>query len=94
MLTKKQRLQKEKNKNQRLLKMIADERSKVAGYVEIAKVHSAYIAILLKKLGATTADNAITFTASDVSEALLKMESRAMQTEGGFSLFCEEVEIE
>ena len=70
MLTKKQKLQKEKNKNHRLLKMIAEEREKVAGYEQLAKVHSAYISILLNKLEATNSDNAITINAEEVKRSL------------------------
>ena len=88
MLTKKQKLQKEKNKNHRLLKMIAIEREKVAGHEQLAKVHSAYISILLQKLGATK-DNMITITAGEVKEALEKYEARAMPAEDGYSLYCE-----
>ena len=90
MLTKKQKLKQEKNKNQKLLKMIAEEREKVAGYEQIAKVHSAYISILLNELGATK-DNMITITASEVTEALKKYEARAIQVDGGYGLYCEVV---
>ena len=88
MLTNKQKLKKEKEKNRRLLNMIADERAKVAGYEQIAKVHSAYISILLIELGATK-DNMITITASEVKEALEKYETRAIQVDGGYSLYFE-----
>ena len=88
MLTKKQKLQKEKNRNHRLLKMIAEERAKVAGHEQLAKVHSAYISILLQKLGGTK-DNMITITAGEVKEALKKYEARAMPAEDGYSLYCE-----
>lgn len=93
MLTKKQKLQKEKNKNHRLLKMIAEERAKVAGHEQLAKVHSAYISILLNRLGATQ-DNPLPIMASEVKEAMQKYEARAIQVDGlsleaGFSLYCE-----
>jgi hypothetical protein len=91
MLTKKQRLKQEKNKNYRLMKMVSDERQKVAGYEQLAQVHSAYISILLKKLGATK-DNMIAITSEEVKEALKKYEARAMPAENGFSLYCEAVE--
>lgn len=91
MLTKKQKLKQEKNKNYRLMNMIGEEREKVAGYEQIAKVHSAYITILLNKLGATK-DNMITITASEVTEALKKYEARAVQVDGGYSLYCEIIE--
>ena len=90
-LTNKQKLEQEKKKNQKLLKMIAEEREKVAGYEQIAKVHSAYISILLKKLGAAK-DNMITIMAAEVTEALKKYEARAIQTEDGYSLYCEVIE--
>lgn len=88
MVTNKQKLEREKNKNCRLMKMIADERAKVAGYEQIAKLHGAYISILLKKLGATE-DNLITITSEDVKEALKKCEARAIQVENGYGLYCE-----
>ena len=90
-VTKKQELEKVKKQNDSLLKMINGEREKVKGYAEIAKVHSAYIAILLQKLGATK-DNMIAITAEEVKEALAKYEARAMPTEEGFSLYCEVIE--
>ena len=77
-LTKSQELAQEKKKNKRLLKMIAQEREKVAGYEQIAKVHSAYIAILLKRLRAT-ADNKVIISAGEVKEALTHYEARAVQ---------------
>lgn len=91
-LTKKQELANEKNKNYKLLKMLREEREKVAGYEQIAKVHSAYIALLLNKLGATE-DNPLTIKASEVTEALEKYEARAMvePTENSWKLYCEVV---
>ena len=81
-------LAKMKKQNERLLRMVAEEREKVAGYEQIAKVHSAYISILLKKLGATE-DNMITVTADEIKEALKYYEARAVTTGGGYSLYCE-----
>lgn len=75
----------------KLKQMIQDERQKVEGYEQLAKVHSAYISILLNKLGATK-DNMITITASEVTEALKKYEARALPSEDGFSLYCEVIE--
>ena len=91
MQTKKQELKQEKNKNHKLMKMIAEEREKVAGYEQLAKVHAAYISILLNKLGATK-DNMITITSAEVTEALKKYEARALPSEDGFSLYCEVIE--
>lgn len=64
------------------------ERQKVAGYEELAQVHSAYITILLNKLGATE-DNMITITPDEVKEALEKYEARAKPAEHGYGLYCE-----
>jgi hypothetical protein len=74
---------------EKLKQMLEAERAKVAGYEQLAKVHSAYISILLKKLGATE-DNMIVIAASEVTEALKKYEARAIATDGGFSLYLEE----
>lgn len=90
-MTKKQELAQVKKKNDKLVKMLTEEREKVAGYNQIAKVHSAYISILLKRLEATE-DKPVTITASEVTEALTKYEARAMPTEGGFNLYCEVIE--
>ena len=90
-MKKKQKLVKAKAQKARLIKMVTDEREKVAGYEQIAKVHSAYISILLNKLGATK-DNPVTITASEVTEALNKYEARAIPAEDGYSLYCEVIE--
>ena len=77
---------------QKLKDMLEAEREKVRGYEQIAKVHSAYIAILLNKLGATE-DKPITIKASEVTEALEKYEARAMvePKESSWKLYCEVV---
>lgn len=74
----------------KLKRMLIAEREKVAGYEQTAKVHSAYISILLNKLGATE-DKPITITASEVKEALEKYEARAVPAEDGYGLYCEVV---
>ena len=89
MITKKQQLQQERNRNHRLMKMNTEQREKIAGYEQIAKVHSAYISILLKKLGATSEDNMATITDAEVKEVLHKNEARAVKTEDGWGLYCE-----
>lgn len=78
-------------KNEKLRKKVAEEREKVAGYEQLAKVHSAYISILLNRLGATK-DNPITITAAEVTEALEKYEARAMPADDGFNIYCEVIE--
>ena len=87
-LTKKQELANVKKQNEKLLKMVGEEREKVAGYEQIAKVHSAYISILLNKLGATR-KNMITITAREIKEALKMYETRAIRDDDGYSLYCE-----
>ncbi len=87
--TKKQDIEKVKKQNERLRKMIGEEREKVAGYEQVARVHSAYITILLKRLGADK-DNAVDIRAHEIAEALEKNEARAFISEKGtYSLYYE-----
>lgn len=67
-----------------------EEREKVKGYEEIARLHSAYISILLQKLGATK-DSPITITKEDVTEAMQKYEVRALYetTDSTLKIYCE-----
>jgi hypothetical protein len=88
MVTKKKMLERERERNHKLMKMLAAEREKVAGYEQIALVHSAYISILLQKLGATQ-DNMVAIKPEEVTEALNKYEARAVNTGEGWSLYCE-----
>ena len=66
------------------------EQEKVKGYAELARVHSAYISILLKKLEATK-DNAVTVTGEEIKKAMEKYEARAMYepTDRSWKLYCE-----
>lgn len=73
-----------------LEKIVAAEKEKAKAYEQIAKIHSAYIAILLKKLVATKG-NAVVITSEEVSEAMEKYETRGLPMEGGFGLYFEEV---
>lgn len=86
-------LAKEKAKNETLLKMVDEARKREAGYNQIAKIHSSYIAILLNKLGAT-ADNTITINAEEVTKAMEKYEARAMYSpeSKSYNLYCEVIE--
>ena len=68
--------------------MVHDERDKVAGYEQIAKLHAAYIAHLLSKLGATK-ENPVTITKNDVAEGM-RAEVRGAPCEDGFKLYIEE----
>ena len=90
-LTKQQELEQERKRNERLRKMVKAEREKVAGYEQIAKAHSAYIAILLKKLDANRS-NPVCIKAEDVAEALNTLETRAVSGEdGAWNLYWEKV---
>ena len=87
-LTLKQRYNAECMRNEKLLKMVEAEREKVAGYEQIAKLHAAYIAFLLQKLGATKG-SPITITKEDVAEAM-KLEVRGLTDSEGWALYVEE----
>lgn len=60
---------------EKLMQMLEEERTKVKGYEEVAKLHSAYISILLSKLNATE-DNAVTISRDEVSRAMSHFETR------------------
>ncbi|MBE7025040.1 MAG: hypothetical protein E7408_03175 [Ruminococcaceae bacterium] len=73
---------------EKLKQMLEAERAKAKGYEELAKIHGAYISILLKKLGCTK-DNRFAVTPSDVREALEKYEARALPEGDGYGLYYE-----
>lgn len=82
----------DKKKFDKLIKMVEEERARVAGYNELAKVHTTYISILLKRLGATDKESAVNITNAEIKEAMDKLEARAIysaetQTQ---SLYCAE----
>lgn len=83
---KKNKLINEKAKKARMLNAVKEANEKVKGYEQMAQVQSAYISILLKKLGATE-DNKVDIKASEVTEALQKYEARAIATDEGFALY-------
>ena len=78
-------------KNEKLIKMLKIEREKTAGYEQIAKVHSAYIAFLLNKLGATE-ENGVSISDADIKEMLEKYEVRGYRSEGVTSIYCTKVD--
>lgn len=76
-----------KKLNEKLVEMVKAEKEKVAGYNQIAKLHSAYIAILLDKLGGTE-DNPILIENIDVTNALEETEVRGYPPyEGAWCLY-------
>ena len=88
-IKKKQRLQRAKDRNQRLMEMVEREREKIAGHEQMAKVYSAYIYLLLKKLEATK-DSMVTFKKDEIQEAIQSCAIRALPVEDGWSLYYEE----
>ncbi len=81
-----------KKRNEKLIQMLNDAKEREAGYAQVAKLHSAYISILLNKLGATE-DCPVTISGADITEALSRYEARAVYSNGKdeYSLWCEEV---
>lgn len=77
----------EKEQIAKLKQMVEHEREKVAGYQQIAELHSAYIAVLLKRLGATK-DKPIIIDSLDVCEAM-KCEVRGYNNGTGWELYVE-----
>ena len=73
---------------EKLIEMVEIEREKVAAYEQIANIHSAYIAMLLEKLGATK-DNGVLMTGEAVKKALADYETRATPTGDGWKLYYE-----
>ena len=62
-----------KNMNAKLRQMNDEKRLEVNGYRELTRIQNAYIAILLKKLGATK-ENPATMTKGEVKDAVAKGE--------------------
>lgn len=77
----------------RMLNAVKEAKERVAGYEQMAQVQSAYISILLKRLGATE-DNKVDIKATEVTEALEKYEARAIATEEGFALYYASPKVE
>ena len=74
----------------KLKKMLIAEREKVKGYEELAKLHSAYISILLRRLNATE-ENSVVITNEDVKHAMSHFEARAYpKGEGEWAFYCDE----
>lgn len=80
-----------KKKNDTLVHRVKEEREKIAGYEELAKLHTAYIAFLLDKLGATE-DNAVLIKDTDVKAMLQGYEVRGLQADNGWNIYCQKLE--
>lgn len=89
-MTLKQELKITKSQNEKLLKMVEAERQKTDGYNQIIKMYSAYISILLQRLGATK-DNAVLMKNSDIKYALNSFEARVLTSDDGWNLYFEQI---
>lgn len=66
---------------------IAADKEKIRGYEQLANVHSAYIAILLKRLGATE-DSAVSIQPQEIADAIEKAVVKVTISEDGtYNLF-------
>ena len=92
MVKKKRDLEK---KNSKLLVMVETERQKSEGLEQVFKIQNTYIAILLKKLGATSEGTAITITNEEIKRTMDRCEIKgAIPEKGVWKLYCEEDETE
>lgn len=81
-----------KNWVSKLESELAAEKQKAKGYEELARIHNAYIAILLHKLNATKKQS-VAITKEEISHAMDHFEARAYsQEEGVWNFYCDEVE--
>ena len=79
-----------KRQNEKLRKMYEDKRREVAGHEELASIQTTYIAILLKKLGATK-ESPVTITKDEVSAIFAKDIVRVgFESVGVFKFYIEE----
>ena len=81
------------NKNAKLIERAERRDEEIQGYQELGKIHSAYIAILVKRLGATE-DNPVEITRGEVYRAIDRYETRASfdRETDTYSLYCVEHE--
>lgn len=95
-MTKAQEIAKVKGQNDKLRKMLADEREKVAryedgeGYEGVYRIQNAYIAVLLSKMGATK-ENPVTILKEEITKAMEHYEVRAgIDEDGAWKFYVEE----
>lgn len=68
------------------------EKEKVKGYEQLAKIHNAYISILLNKLGAVSVESAVTITDDEIKRAMAVFETKGnIEKMGEWKLYCEEI---
>lgn len=87
-MTKQQKIEQLEAKVEKLRKMLADERDKVAryedgeGYEGVYRIQNAYIAVLLSKMGAKE-ENPVTILMEDITKAMEHYDVRAGVSEDG-----------
>ncbi len=85
-MTKNQELENVKRQNDNLRKALEEERQRIEGYKEVAKIHTAYISILLLRLGADD-ENTVAISSKEVKCVIANYETRAYVTESGVRLY-------
>lgn len=71
--------------------MIEYERQITAGYEQTTKIQNAYIAILLKKLGAISEETATTINNEEINRAIAIFDTRgSIPKMGEWKLYCVE----
>ena len=81
-MTKAQEIAKLKAQNAKLLKMLEEERQTVSRYKELSKIQNAYVAVALKKIGATK-ENPVPIINEEITEAIDRLDVRAVIGDNG-----------
>ena len=90
-MTKAQQIANLEKKNAQLIKLLEEERRTVAGYKELSRIQNAYIAVALKRMGATE-ENPVPIINDEITEAMDKLEVRALIGDGcEWKFFVEEL---
>ena len=72
--------------------MIEYERQENEGNKQVFKIQDAYIAVLLKKLGAVSEESAVTVTDDEIKRAMAVCETKGnIEKMGEWKLYCEEI---
>lgn len=76
-------------RNEKLLQMVRDAKEREIGYEQIARMYTAYISVLLNRLGATEG-NEVVITGEDIDNALSSCLARASYNsdKDEYSLWC------
>ena len=91
-MKKRTELQIAKERNAVLMKRLQEAREQVEAHEQIAKMHSAYIALLLERLNADK-DHPVELTQDIINKAMVRMEARAsVPEEGKFCMYYAELD--